>query len=210
MYNKGVSLMPGAGKLIERILDEARQQAQHNIDRAEKEAADIYNTARNEADMKQKGIIERAQKDASEKRKRLIAYAELEARKQKLQAKQEMVEEAFEQAISRLSTLPAEQYGSILADMVLDVVKTGNEEIIVSNEDKNRLGPGFIETVNQMLKDKGIAGSIKLSGETREMRGGFILKAGDVEINNSFDTILRMKRDELEADVVRTLFGEGV
>ena len=37
---------------------------------------------------------------------------------------------------------------------------------------------------------------MKISEETRNISGGFILKSGDIEVNNSFESIIRMYRDD--------------
>ncbi|MDK2811745.1 MAG: V/A-type H+/Na+-transporting ATPase subunit [Petroclostridium sp.] len=198
--------MAGAEKIKEKILEEARLQAQKNLEQAEKEAAEIIQSAQKEAEQKKSEIIERAHKEAVDRKKRLIAAAELEARKQKLQAKQEVVEEAFTRVLNKLNSLPADQYQNILVDMVVRSVRKGNEEIILSDKDKQRLGADFINTINNQLKNKGIAGNVQLSNESRKIDGGFILKTGEVEINNSFEAIMRMQRAELEAEVVKVLF----
>ena len=132
--------------------------------------------------------------------------AELESRKYKLQAKQEIVEEAFTKTLEKINNLPVDQYQNILVNMIVNTVSTGNEEVIVSDKDKTRLGTDFIQTVNNQLKDKGINGKIILSNESRGIDSGFVVKMGDVEINNSFTAIIRMQRDKLESDVVKALF----
>jgi V/A-type H+-transporting ATPase subunit E len=68
------------------------------------------------------------------------------------------------------------------------------------------LGPGFIAGINTQLKARGIKGELKLSDEARGISGGFILKKGDIEVNNTFEALIRMTRDELEAEVVKVLF----
>jgi V/A-type H+-transporting ATPase subunit E len=132
--------------------------------------------------------------------------AELEARKQRLQAKQEIVEETFEKTLNKLHTLSIEQYQNIVIDMIVQTVNGGNVEIIVSDSDKQRLSPDFIDIINRHLKSKGINANVTLSEESRGIDSGFILKMGDVEINNSFDAIIRMQRDELESEVIKILF----
>jgi V/A-type H+-transporting ATPase subunit E len=209
MYKKGESSMTGADKLKEKILEEARQQAKNNIERARQEAAGISNMALNEAEKRRREIIEKSRIGAAEREKRLISNAELEARNQRLKAKQEVVEEAFEKAIARLKELPSDQYVNILADMIVRAVSTGDEELILSKEDKNRIGNGIVKVVNERLKATKIKGNLRLADETRDIQGGFIVKSGDIEINNSLEAIIRMRRDKLEAEVVKTLFGEG-
>lgn len=198
--------MSGVDKLKAKILEEAHLTAQGNLESARKEASEIMQSARNEADRRQREIIEKAHRDAEDRKKRIKAYSELEARKKRLEAKQEMVEAAFSKAIERLNSLPLDEYRNILAGMILDLVKSGDEEIILSEKDKKALGADLEKDVNQRLVKKGIPGNVKVSGKTGNIKGGFILKSGDVEVNSSFDTIVRMQRNQLEAEVVKVLF----
>ena len=201
--------MSGTEKLTGKILEEARRQAQKDIEQAKKEAADMLKSARDEAEHKRKSILEKALREAEEKKRRLIANAELDARKQRLKAKQDMLEEAFKKAVEKLNSMPVEKYREMLVEMVADSAKKGDEEIILSERDKKRLGNDFADVVNERLKSAGLEGKLILSGETRNIDGGFILRSGNVEANNSFEAIIRIKRDELEADVAKALFGEG-
>ena len=47
---------------------------------------------------------------------------------------------------------------------------------------------------------------LTLSGETREMAGGLILRDGQVEVNCTFETQLRVLREEMTAEVAAILF----
>ena len=50
------------------------------------------------------------------------------------------------------------------------------------------------------------AGMLTLSEETRDIRGGFIMVDGDVEINCAFETLVRLQREKLEKKVADVLF----
>lgn len=198
--------MSGAEKIQAKILEEARAAAEANLNRAKEEAANMIKAATEEAEAKKKQIIEKAELEAAEIKKRIISIAELEARKQKLKAKQEVVDEAFDLALKKLINLPDDEYQSVLTKMISFCVKTGNEEILLSSRDKQRLSPGFIDDLNKVLQQKGMPANLKISDETRDITGGFILKSGDVEINNSFEAIIRMNRDDIEPEVIKSLF----
>ena len=198
--------MAGAEKIQQKILEEARQQAQKDIEQAEKEAVAIIKSAKQEALEKKDALLKKGQKDAVEHKKRLVAVAQLDARKQRLQAKQDVVQEAFEGALERLISLPAEKYQTVLIDMVVAAIKTGKEEVIVCERDKRRLTPDFIKAINTQLLNKGMNSAVKLSDETRDIKGGFILKQDNIEINHSFEMIIRMQRDVLETAVIKVLF----
>ena len=48
--------------------------------------------------------------------------------------------------------------------------------------------------------------NLTLSGETRSIPGGFILRSGSVEVNCAFDTLVRLQKAETAGDVVKKLF----
>jgi V/A-type H+-transporting ATPase subunit E len=199
--------MAGAEKIRLEILEEARLQAKANLERAEKEAREVLEAAGEEAERKQEKLLEKAAGEAEERRKRMLAIAELEGRKKRLQAKQEVLEEVFEKTLASLNTMPAKQYEQILSDMIINVVTTGMEEIVLAKKDRELLGATLVNNINQRLVSAGRTGSLKLSAEAGDFNGGFILKSGDVEINQSFDTVLRMQHDELETLAIKVLFG---
>lgn len=198
--------MAGADKIKEKILDEARQQAQFSMNNAQKEADEILKNAQKEANEKEEKAISNAKETSVERKKRIISVAQLEARKERLSAKQEVIEEAFNNTFKKLKAMPNKQYEEIITKMVVETATTGNEEILLSKYDKDRLSADFIKNINEKLENKKIKGNVKISNEVRNIEGGFILRKGDVEINNSFEVIIRMRRDELEAEVIKILF----
>jgi V/A-type H+-transporting ATPase subunit E len=199
--------MSGAEKLKEKIISEAAGWADRELAEAGLRAGEIVAAARKQADDKNKSILEQALVQAGERRRRAATIAELDARKEILRAKEELIEDTFRQALERLRLLKGAAAREVLMPMLLAAVKSGREEIIVSAGDRELFTPEFVAAVNKALAERGSQGGLILSGETREMRGGFILRSGEVEINSSFDTILRMQRDQLEPEVAAALFG---
>ena len=198
--------MSGADKLKEKILAEAGSQAEEVLEEARKKAAAIIAKGEKEAADKKESVLEQARAMGEERRRRAQTIAGLDARKAILAAKEELIEGTFRPALDRLQGLDQKQYEDMIYPMLLAASQTGTEEIIVSAADTARFTPEFLGRVNQGLKEQGKQGNLSLADETREMQGGFILRAGDVEINNSFDSILRMQRDQLEPEVAAILF----
>lgn len=198
--------MQGTEKIEAKILEDSQKLIKTNIDDANREAADIIKAAQEQAKQKSLELNNKAKQDAVVKKQRMISVAKLEGRKLRLQAKQEVIEEVFNKAIEQLNNLPTDKYQSILSDMIVNSITDGNEEIILSANDKENLDASFVETINNKLKTKDITGNVKISDITRATNGGFILKLGDIEVNNSFYAIMRMQREELESAVIKVLF----
>ena len=90
--------------------------------------------------------------------------------------------------------------------MLVASVKSKNEEVILSAKDKRRLSPDFIQKINKRLSSEKTKSNLTLSKEERNIGGGFILKSEDIETNNSFEALIKMQREKIESEVVKTLF----
>ena len=50
---------------------------------------------------------------------------------------------------------------------------------------------------------------LKLSKETRPLKGGFVLRDENIEVNCTFDTLVRLEKAETTGAVVKKLFPEA-
>jgi len=198
----------GIARIKETILEEAKQEKEKIINEAKTQAKEIEARYKSQVDQILGSILEKAKKAAEEKKRRIISMAELENRKGLLKAKQEIIDEVFEKAKKKLKALPDEQYRNLIADMLIKSTITGNEEVIISESDRQRITPEFIKEINEKLKDMGKQGNLRISKTSEDMIGGFILKSEDVEINSTFDSLIKMEREELETEIAKILFEE--
>jgi len=196
----------GADRIIRRILAEAEEKAEAVSAEASRKVDRIKTEAELAAADKQKRILEQAGKEAEEQKRRIIGVALLDARKELLAAKQELMERAFRQSLEKLVNLDEQLYFSVLKEMLLAQVKTGDENVVLSARDRERMPTDFWQEINEALKRAGKKGELLLSGEARSIQGGFILQAGGVELNCSFKSLLETRWDELEPAVAGLLF----
>ena len=73
-----------------------------------------------------------------------------------------------------------------------------------TKKDLERMPAGFREEIKSLAQQKG--GVLEISGETRNIDGGFILIYGGIEENCSIDAMFAEKRDELLDQVRKILF----
>ena len=106
-------------------------------------------------------------------------------------------------ALKQLSELPDGEYVGLLAGLAAEASSTGREEVILSQKDRARYGKQVVTQANERLGD----GHLTLSVQTRPIRGGLILSDGDVEVNCTFETLVRLLRGEMDRTVVEVLFG---
>ncbi len=190
---------------IERITQRISAGAQAEIDRvlgeARAEAEKITAKYKAQADAEAADLDAKNRKAAAEREERLAGTAQMEARKAALAAKQEMVEKAYELALQKLCSLPEEKYTAVLAELLIQASSSGKEEVIFSEADRRKVGKAAVEKAN---KDSGK--KLTLSGETRPIQGGFILRSENVEVNCAFDTLVRLQKAETAGEVVKKLF----
>jgi len=146
--------MEGIKRIKERILEEARGEARKITNEAEENARKITDQAGDEAEQKKEILLEKGKKEAETRKARLISMAELEMKKELLAIKQELMEEAFQKTMERLKNMDKREYEENLIKMILDAIKTGEEEIILSRFDHDKLSPDFLKRLNRLYFKK--------------------------------------------------------
>ena len=192
--------------ILKRIREDGRKEAERIRKEARGEAEKILEEARKEADSIKEKIRHGAQISLQDEKRRILTMANLEARKKVLEKKQDLIEESFQKALNHLRHLSDEEYQGAVKKLLLRAVESGEEEVIISPGEK-RITSALLNEVNEELRSKGRQGKLKLSSERREFQGGFILKAGRKEVNNTFYSLFQERREELEAEVAGILFG---
>lgn len=196
--------MDGIEKIIDRISSDAQREIDDVLAAAQAEAEKITAEYQAQAQAQADEILSRGEQAAVERGERLASVAQLECRKEVLRAKQEVIDEAFRLAMDKLTQLPQEEYVALLADLAVQASAKGNEALIFSVADRARVGKAVVVAANEKLGERG---RLTLSQETRPMQGGFILSDGVVEVNCTFETLVRLQRDTLSTQVADVLFG---
>ena len=180
-----------AGREIDGILADARRQADEIAARYEAQAQ-----------RESEEIVARGRRTADERVERLASVAQLAARKLALAATQEMLSKAYDLALEKLLNLPDKEYVDLLADLAVKASSTGREAVIFSQKDRTRYGKQVVTQANEKLG----AGHLTMSEQTRPIKGGLILSDGDVEVNCTFETLVRLQRGEMDREVAKVLF----
>lgn len=195
--------MNGIEKITARIGQDSQAEIDALLAEAKTQAADITAKARAEAQAVGDEVMAQGRKAAAEREDRLASVAQLECRKAALAAKQEVIEEAFRLAHKKLLALPQDKYVALLVKLAVQASTTGKEKLIFSQTDRARVGKAVVTAANEKLA-KGAM--LTLSEESRPMDGGFILSDGAVEVNCTFDTLIRLQRGALAGEVAKVLF----
>lgn len=221
--------MNGLERITERILAEAREEADRILSSAEAECVRIREDYAARAD----GIRARLSTEAERVGTDMIAQAKATAATQKrnllLATQSQLLDEVFERTLAEIRHLEGEKYEEMLAGLlsaaVLEQVEAeevsrtlyGEEEafsperyeILLSPRDLERHGAAILEAVRKKLStklDQSMLNKLVLSRQTLSVDGGLVLRCGNIEANCSLPLLFSQLREELEAEVSHALF----
>jgi V/A-type H+-transporting ATPase subunit E len=125
--------MAGVEALKERIRQRAEEEAKALTAEAEKQADEIWPRPRLKPSRERARLFWlRPRQDAGERKRRILAMAAMEARRQELRTKEEIIDNAFSLALQQLRELPADEYQQLLGPIMIDAVETGTEQVVVA------------------------------------------------------------------------------
>ena len=199
--------MTGLDKMKSQILDEAKAAAEGKIAEAKAQAEETIRSAKEDAAKQTESILHKSKNDVSNYQERLESSIDLQKRTKILAAKQEVIAEVLEKARAKVEAMEAGEYFSMLLKMVEKYALAQDGEICLCAADLARLPEGFEAEVSRIAKEKG--GSLKLSGEGKQIKNGFILVYGRVEENCTINAMFDAKKDELSDIVHRLVFSQA-
>ena len=194
-------------KITQRILEEAREKAQAIRAEAESAAGSVVSEARERAQILIQKAEAAAKDSLSDAERRFVAVAELDAKKYRLGAKIQVLDEAFREAESAFLAMEPAAYRAVYERIVLSAVSSGREGIAPA-ADETRLDQGFVDGVNATLRAQGRTGELVLMPKREDISGGLILLEGSMEINLSTAAVMRQVREEIEGQTADLLFGQ--
>lgn len=192
--------MNGLERITSRIEAEAKSEVDGILDAGKAETQRIVDSWRARIDAEERALADKNEKAAAEREERLKSAAEMDARKTILAAKQEMVDEAYALALDKLCKMPEGEKVKLLADLLVRASSGGTEEAVFSEADR-AVGEKAVKAANESSGKK-----LALSKETAPIRGGFILRDQNVEVNCAFETLVRLQKAETAGAVAKLLF----
>ncbi|MCK5258643.1 MAG: V-type ATP synthase subunit E, partial [Thermoplasmatales archaeon] len=178
-----------AEKIIERIKKDSEKEIQAILEEAERQASGIIKDAKKEAEHGYEKMIADGNRHSENLKKILVSKASQDAKREIMKAREKIIEECFAKAQRRLSTLKEAEYKKI----VMKLIEAGRKKldgqctIVVSGDIDRKIAKGM---------------GLKVTG-TVEALGGVILKSSDggITLDNTFEGILKRKKDEIRIKV---------
>ena len=168
--------MNGLEKLTGQIDADVQKEIDAALVQARSQAQEIQSWYESQAQIQVEAIRRKGQQDAVFRQERLVDEAKMEARRDILATKQELIGRAFDLALEKLLELPEKEYVALLADLAVKASSTKKEAVIFSQKDRTRYGKTVVTQANEKLG----GGHLTLSEQTRPIKGGLILQDSQV------------------------------
>ncbi len=182
----------------ERILSDAKLEAERAVSAAQTSAEAKLAEAKKEADELIRLSSERARKEAEEIVSRRTTLAQVESRKIALSRKKAAIESVYVRTGEKLAALKEKDYLSLIEKLLLKYAEKG-ETVDVSLK-----APVSAEQVRSLkvVKEK----ALKVE-KTAEISGGLIIRNDKFDKDLSFDSLLSSLKDGDENEIAKKLFG---
>ncbi len=142
----------------------------------------------------------RLEKETPEILRRREIVAKLDVNKEDLSARRGLIDEAFEATKAKMAGMDGNAVKRFAEALLDQAVETKDETLVVGRGEKN-LDAGWLKAYNEKS-----GSNLKISEEKAPIIGGFILRRGLVDVNCSWEMLIRTAREELEAETVKRLF----
>ncbi len=219
----------GLNRITDKIITAAKDQAneilasaQAECDRIragyEEKVAAIRKSGEREIEQKTRDLLVRAKSSAAMAGRNVVG-----------EKRSELIESVFQSAFDKIENLPDEEYAKLVIGLLSAAVEElftteeknlalyGAEEeavaekceVLLNDKDRKKIGKTVVDGICKTLSGKigkENLNKIVLAGDTVNIRGGAVLRYGEVESNCSFEMLFSLLRRDLETDVSRTLF----
>jgi V/A-type H+/Na+-transporting ATPase subunit E len=193
---KGTDEPMSAETIVNKIKSDAEQKGVEIKKEAEKQAQTIKEEATNNAKKHADEILEKGKEQAENKKKIMISQAHQNAKRNEMNAKEEIIESCFTNAIERLAKMDDVSYNKLVKQLIEHGKKqiSGSCTVRVSSERDKKISEKL---------------GIPVTGKT-DATGGIILqsKDGTITIDNTFEGILKREKQEIRVKVGKLLFNE--
>ena len=197
--------MSNLNNITSKIIKDAEEKRDEILNAAQVESDSIIAKETKKAKNLEVELIEKAKIEAKARENRVISNARLKVRNNELKAKQDMISKVFEKAVERLNSLSTLEYKEYILRALDSLDLEGTEILIINKKDEDVINNKFLLDLNNKLISLGKKGKISILTNGNFDRG-FILDRHGIQINNTFESLVKSLRSELELEVTKVLF----
>ena len=174
------------------IIENAQKEAEQHIKTAEEQFRNETESAKRTLEKKYQEMLHADEKRLMEDMKRFLGKLKSDCKMGLLEVKNKVIDSVLEHAISRIQSLPDSDYLTLMVKWLAKAPDNLEGELFVRVADLKRIPSNFIDDLNRNRKAK-----VCLSKNAVDVKGGFILKTRNYEIDYALDTIAKNLRTTL-------------
>lgn len=193
--------MSNLDNLISKIIGDCEEKSKQITDSANERASEIMRENIEAAEKEKDKILSGAKAEAKIMAEQIVLSKNLEMRDANLNAKREIIDRVFDRALQKLNEMPKNVFIDFLRKSLAALDLDGEEIVLPSKYEITD-----IEEINAFLKEKNKKGNLKLYKGDKKIDGGFVLLKEGIENNNTFETLIKYYRYELEGEIIAKLF----
>lgn len=200
--------MDGITLIIEKIRQDALAQvaqinadAEAKIDQIRRKASEQIEWLTREHKAQQKLLVE-------EIHHTMKTQSALQNRNAGIAFKQAILDEVISRVLEELSLKAPEERKRRLVALLEKLDLKGDEVIAFNASDLQSISKDVLSEVNENLKSHHMEGTLKCADKPIHTMGGFLVTSSKYEMDYTFETLLKRKREELEVDLMKRLFDE--
>lgn len=168
------------------IIENAQKEAEQIIKTAEEQFRNVTVSAKLSLGKEYQEMLLTDEKRLKEDMKRSLGKFKSDCKMELLEVKNKVIDSVLERAISRIQSLPDDEYLALIGKWLAKSPDNLEGEVFVSVADLKRIPSNFIDDLNRSRKAKVCRSKIAV-----DVKGGFILKTRNYEIDYSLDTIVK-------------------
>ena len=191
-----------AEAILNKIGEDARETADQLKADATRKAEELKSASRLKIQALHDQMVKQADAESKAQADRMRRMAELETRKQLLEKKRQVMDEAFALARKELCGQSKEKTRAFMMQSLADAAQ-GDERLLVGADGDGWFDQGFLDELNQKL-----SGKVTLAeGRAQNVTGAVLLRGG-TEVYVTYESLLESARIRLETEIAQILFNE--
>ena len=190
--------MNGKENIINKILSDADARCNEILSAADVQAKAIIDEAQLAINRDRAAVEQRINATVSERNRNRIANAELEAKKYRLQVRQQLISRSYELAYDKLAKMSDTDRLELIGSLIDKYAEAG-ETVYVTQADAKGVTQIWLNGFEKQLK---------LGKKYLKADGGIVLEGEGYEKDLTLGSVIRLIREKTESKVAEVLLGE--
>ncbi|MGV8144118.1 MAG: V-type proton ATPase subunit E [Methanothermobacter sp.] len=203
----------GTEKIVSSIMSDAQIKADSILGKVEEKSNSILELGQKNAQIEKDKILEDANKQSNMKYQQIISEAKMNSRRMELEAREEIIEDAFNDALEKLKEIASSdttEYKESLKNIITEAateIGGGELLVLIKESDVAKIKDSISSIAEDVTTKTGKETTLEV-GENIKAIGGAIVKTknGEIEVNNTIEARMLRYKKELRSKVAAVLF----